>query len=178
VKGHCWNGLSTIGHGPARQRRPSPHGSFSLRLRQGIPPFPVGGSPTEFRPSPTAMGLVAVPRASRGVGELDLGDGRGRGTPQRWLHDGGGRPVGNGGAGPVAGSRWSENWSRSSGVLGRSCCRGRRGWRTVGEGYRWEELMVDGADGPTASRGLLATYGGSKTGLLLRGDACARGRWC
>jgi hypothetical protein len=28
-------------------------------------------------------GAVAVPRARHGVGELDLGDGRGRGSPQR-----------------------------------------------------------------------------------------------
>jgi hypothetical protein len=46
------------------------------------------------------------------------------------------RPVGNGGAGLMAGSRRSENWSTGSGVLWRSCCWGRWGWRTAGEGYR------------------------------------------
>jgi hypothetical protein len=100
-----------------------------------------------------------IPRASRVVGELDLGNGRGRGAPQRWLHGGGGWPVGNDRARPVAGSRWSENWLTSSEVLGRSCCRGRRGQRTVGEGCRWEELMADGVYGATALRGLLTEYG-------------------
>jgi hypothetical protein len=33
----------------------------------------------------------------------------------------GGRSAGNGGARPVVGSRWSENWSTISGVLGQSC---------------------------------------------------------
>jgi hypothetical protein len=41
VKGHCWNGLSPIGHWPARPRWPSPRGPFGLRLRQGIPPLSV-----------------------------------------------------------------------------------------------------------------------------------------
>jgi hypothetical protein len=69
-----------------------------------------------------------------GVGKLDLGDGRGRGSPQQWFHGGGGQSVGNGDAGPVSGLRWSENWSMSSGLLGQSCCQGRRGRRTVSEG--------------------------------------------
>jgi hypothetical protein len=107
---------------------------------------------------------VALPRASWGVGELDLGDERGGGAQQQWLHGSGCQMVGNGGAGPVVGSRWSENWLMSSGV--------------VSEGCRWEELIADGADGATMLWGVLAAYGGSKTGLLLRGDVCARGWWC
>jgi hypothetical protein len=54
---------------------------------------------------------------------------------------------GNGGAGPVAGSRCSGNWSTSSGVLGRSCCRGQWGRRMVIEGCRREALGPEVIDG-------------------------------
>jgi hypothetical protein len=38
-----------------------------------------------------------------------------------------------------------------------------------------KELVADGANGATVLWGLLVVNGGSKTGLLLGGGACARG---
>jgi hypothetical protein len=59
---------------------------------------------------------------------------------------------GNDGAGPVAGLRCSGNWSTSSMVLGWSCCQGRRGRRTVGEGYWWEALADQGMTTAASAR--------------------------
>jgi hypothetical protein len=82
--------------------------------------------------------------ARRRCGESVLGVVAVGDSPRKALHGGSARLVGNGGAEPVVGSRWPENWSASSGVPWRSCCRGRQGRWTISEGCRREELSSQG----------------------------------
>jgi hypothetical protein len=89
----------------------------------------------------------------------------------------GGRPVRCVGEMLEEQCRWKPEWSPRHKVTRRSSWqrwRVRRGMEMAGTG---KELVADGADSTMALQGLLAAYGGSKTRLLLRGNACAHGRW-
>jgi hypothetical protein len=82
----------------------------------------------------------ATPRALKGGGDAIWGVRGVGGSLERGFHSGTARPTGNGCTGPVAGSKRPENWSMSSRVPGRSCCRGRQDRRTAGDGY-WREAL-------------------------------------